>query len=232
MQLLVSVSDVDEAQAALLGGAIIIDAKDPLLGALGAVSLDVFRGIHTLVGGIRPVSAALGDAVDEEATEHAARVYAGAGAGFVKIGFAQSADLQQTGSLIEAAVRGAKPAGCGVIAATYADHADASASRDQLVTVAADAGATGVLIDTTDKGGPGLRSLIATDVLTAWVAAAHDAGLIVSVAGKLTSDDLAWARDCGADIAGIRGAACIDGRTSRIAVENVRLLRALTSSLA
>jgi (5-formylfuran-3-yl)methyl phosphate synthase len=229
MQLLVSVSDVDEAQAALLGGAIVIDAKDPILGALGAVSLDVFRGIHTLVGGIRPVSAALGDAVDEEAMEHTARAYAGAGAGFVKIGFAQPDDTRRAGSLIAAAVRGASPAGCAVIAATYADHAGAVASRDELVTVAANAGATGVLIDTTDKGGPGLRSLVATDVLTAWIAAAHDAGLIVSVAGKLTSDDLAWARDCGADIAGVRGAACIDGRTSRISAENVRLLRALTS---
>jgi (5-formylfuran-3-yl)methyl phosphate synthase len=226
MQLLVSVSDVGEAQAALLGGAVIIDAKDPILGALGAVTLDVFRGIHTLVGGIRPVSAALGDAVDEEATAHTARAYAGAGAGFVKIGLAQPDDMRRAGSLIDAAVRGARPAGCGVIAATYADHAGAVASRDELVTVAAHAGATGVLIDTIDKGGPGLRSLIATDALTTWIAAAHDARLLVSVAGKLTSDDLAWARDCGADIAGVRGAACEAGRTTRVTAENVRLLRA------
>ena len=186
MQLLVSVSDVDEAQAALLGGAIIIDAKDPLLGALGAVSLDTFRRIHTLVGGIRPVSAALGDAVDEEATEHTARAYAGAGAGFVKIGFAQPDDMRRAESLIAAAVRGAKLAGCGVIAATYADHAGAVGSRADLVKVAANAGATGVLIDTIDKGGPGLRSLITTDMLTAWIADAHDAGLIVSVAGAIS----------------------------------------------
>jgi (5-formylfuran-3-yl)methyl phosphate synthase len=229
MQLLVSVSDVDEAQSALLGGAIVIDAKDPLLGALGAVSLDVFRQIHTLVGGIRPVSAALGDAVDEEAMEHTARAYAGAGAGFVKIGFARPEDTTRLGSLIEAAVRGAQPAGCGVIAATYADHAAAMASRDAFVRVVANAGATGVLIDTTDKGGSGLRALIATDALTAWIAAAHDAGLIVSVAGKLTTEDLAWARDCGADIAGVRGAACDGGRTGRVTADRVRLLRAATA---
>src|SRR5262245_61580587 len=168
MQLLVSVSDADEAHAALLGGAIIIDAKDPLLGALGAVTLDVFRRIHTLVGGIRPVSAALGEAVDEEAMEHTARAYAGAGAAFVKIGFARSDDTARLASLIDAAVRGAKPAGCGVIVATYADDAAAVASRDELVKVAANAGATGVLIDTVDKGGAGVRSLVATDVLTTW----------------------------------------------------------------
>ncbi|HEY7191731.1 MAG TPA: (5-formylfuran-3-yl)methyl phosphate synthase [Vicinamibacterales bacterium] len=232
MQLLVSVSDVEEAHAALLGGAIVIDAKDPLLGALGAVTLDVFRQIHALVGGIRPVSAALGDTVDEEATGHIAGAYAGAGAGFVKIGFARPNDMARVGSLIDAAVRGAKPAGCGVIVATYADEAAAFASRDELVTVAAKRGATGVLIDTVDKGGRGLRSLVATDVLTAWIAAAHDAGLIVSVAGKLTVEDLTWARDCGADVVGVRGAACEDGRTSRVTTERVRGLRAALSQLA
>ena len=36
MQLLVSVSDGDEAAAALAGGADIIDAKDPVAGPLGA----------------------------------------------------------------------------------------------------------------------------------------------------------------------------------------------------
>jgi len=229
MQLLVSVSDVEEAQAALLGGAIVIDAKDPLLGALGAVSLDVLRRIHTVVGGIRPVSAALGEAVDEEAMEHAARAYASAGAAFVKIGFARPGDMGRIGSLIEAAVRGARPAGCGVIAATYADEPGAVASRQELVNVAANSGATGVLIDTVDKGGSGLRSLVTTAVLTAWIAAAHDAGLIVSVAGKLTGEDLAWARECGADIAGVRGAACDGGRTGRVTAERVRLLRAAAS---
>ena len=228
MRLLVSVSDEQEAQAALLGGAIIIDAKDPLLGALGAVRLDVFRGIHTLVGGIRPVSAALGDALDEEATEHIARAYAGAGAGFVKIGFAQPDGVQRAASLIAAAVRGAKPAGCEVIAATYADDAAAVVWRDELIEVAAKSGATGLLIDTVDKGGPGLRSLIATEVLAAWIAAAHDAGLLVSIAGRLTSEDLTWARDCGADIAGVRGAACDGGRTGRVTAERVRLLRLKT----
>ena len=46
MQLLVSVTDAIEAAAALDGGADIIDAKDPASGALGAVTVDVFRDIH------------------------------------------------------------------------------------------------------------------------------------------------------------------------------------------
>jgi uncharacterized protein (UPF0264 family) len=38
MQLLVSVADAREARAARLGGADVIDAKDPSRGALGSVS--------------------------------------------------------------------------------------------------------------------------------------------------------------------------------------------------
>jgi (5-formylfuran-3-yl)methyl phosphate synthase len=71
---------------------------------------------------------------------------------------------------------------------------------------------------------------MATEVLAAWVAAAHDAGLLVSIAGKLTSEDLTWARDCGADIAGVRGAACDGGRTGRVMAERVRLLRLKTQT--
>ncbi len=65
MRLLVSVKNAEEAMAALAGGADLIDAKDPAAGALGAVSLDVLRDIHSTVAGLRPVSAALGDAIDE-----------------------------------------------------------------------------------------------------------------------------------------------------------------------
>jgi len=62
--------------------------------------------------------------------------------------------------------------------------------------------------------------------LTSWVRHAHEAGLTAAVAGRLSVDDLKWARDCGADIVGVRGAACETGRTSRVVAEKVRLLRA------
>src|SRR5262249_39654673 len=77
------------------------------------------------------------------------------------------------------------------------------------------AGAAGVLLDTADKAGPGLRGLIAPRDLASWVSAAHDAGLLVALAGKLTESDLSFARDAGADIAGVRGAACDGGGGGR-----------------
>ena len=93
MQLLVSVANPAEARHALDGGADLIDAKDPSSGALGAVSLDTLRQIHTVVAGRRVVTAALGDAIDEESIERAAFDYGRIGVGFVKVGFAGIAAL-------------------------------------------------------------------------------------------------------------------------------------------
>ena len=96
--------------------------------------------------------------------------------------------------------------------------------------MAAHSGADGLLIDTADKRGPGLLRLVAPDALAALVARAHEAGLFVVLAGKLTADDLSVARAAGADIAGVRGAACDGGRTGRVAARKVRLLRSLCAA--
>jgi uncharacterized protein (UPF0264 family) len=98
-----------------------------------------------------------------------------------------------------------------------------------IVEIAARAGAIGVLLDTANKCGPGLRGLVAPSVLAAWVTKAHDAGLIVALAGKLTADDLVFVREAGADIAGVRGAACEGGRTGRVTADRVQMLRARLS---
>jgi uncharacterized protein (UPF0264 family) len=94
-----------------------------------------------------------------------------------------------------------------------------------LLDMASEAGAIGVLLDTANKAGPGLRGLVPDAAVTAWVAAAHDRGLLAAVAGKLTADDLPFVRDAGADIAGVRSAACTGGRNGVVHAERVRLLR-------
>jgi (5-formylfuran-3-yl)methyl phosphate synthase len=227
MRLLVSVASAADASAALAGGADIIDAKDPQAGALGAVHVEVLRAIHAVVAGRRPVTAALGDAADEAAIERAAHAFTAAGADLVKVGFG-GAPADRIARLVSAAVRGATTGGrgkAGVIAVAYADG-DRAASLAELLEWAA-LGADGVLLDTADKSGPGLRGLVAPHALAAWVAKAHEAGLLVALAGQLTADDLAYVRDAGADIAGVRGAACHGGRTGRVGADRVRLLRAL-----
>ena len=224
MRLLVSVANAEEATAALAGGADIIDAKDPWSGALGAVTATALRAICGAVGNARPVTAALGDASDSAAIEGAAREFALSGAAFVKVGFAGIDSASRIADLIAAAVRGARSGAdtTGVVAVAYAD---AGIAFDDLVAAAAPNGAAGVLIDTADKAGPGLRQLVAPHTLARWVAASRAAGLFMAVAGKLTADDLRFVRESGADIAGVRGAACDEGRNGRVAAARVRLLR-------
>jgi hypothetical protein len=225
MQLLVSVTDAEEAAAALAGGADIVDAKEPRAGALGAVTPAMLRHIRAVIGSTRTLTAAVGDAQDEESTERSAFTYRTAGAAFVKIGFAGTATSRRASALIEAAVRGAA---AGVIAVAYADSNPAgSPPPEPLIEAAARGGAAGILLDTADKDGPGVRDLFSPGALTSWVAAAHGAGLLVAVAGKLTADDLSFARDAGADIAGVRGAACEGGRRGRVSIRRVRLLSQL-----
>lgn len=222
MQLLVSVADAVDAAAAEAGGADVIDAKDPSRGALGAVTADAFVRICRTVHA--PTSAALGDAVSEEDLERDARAFYLAGATFVKVGFAGTTSPARMRSLLSAAHRGAPNA---VVAVAYADAAHvASASPTAVLDAANEAGATGVLLDTAIKSGPGLRELTPAVALRYWVRTARDAGLRVAIAGRLTKHDLSFVRDLGADIAGVRGAACIGGRTGRVCPHLVHALRA------
>jgi (5-formylfuran-3-yl)methyl phosphate synthase len=226
MRLLISVASATDAAAALAGGADLIDAKDVHAGALGRVAPAVLREIRAVVAGARPVTAALGDADDEATIERAARAFAAAGATLVKIGFAGISSRGRAAALTAAAVSGAKAEGTGVVAVAYGDAVRASSlAAATLVDVAARTGAEGLLIDTWDKKGAGLRGLIAPADLEALVADAHRAGLFVALAGKLTADDLPFVREVGADIAGVRGAACDGGRTGRITADRVRALR-------
>jgi uncharacterized protein (UPF0264 family) len=245
MRLLISVSNAAEASAALAGGADVIDAKDPSAGALGAVSPDVLRQICTVVAGTRVVTAAIGDAADDAAIERTAATFAVAGAALVKVGFAGISAADRIEELLTAAIRGArsgllsgpsldddamrpKADHTGVIAVAYADaERVGSIAPTVLIHIAARVGAAGVLLDTADKTAPGLRELVAPAALARWVAAAHEARLSAALAGKLSAADLALVREAGADIAGVRGAACEGGRSGRISAEKVAVLRTL-----
>ena len=238
MRLLISVASGAEARAALDGGADIIDAKDAAHGALGAVSTAALREIVRTVDGRLPVSAALGDASDEKAVALAARRAAAERLAYVKVGFAGIVDADRVESLIAAAVQGAGmvSASAGVIAVAYADASRpdvASLSPWWLVEAAERAGAVGVLLDTAvkhsgDTGSArvsGLFEVMSREHVSAWVRHAHDADLTVAVAGGLAGADLSVLRSLGADVVGVRGAACEGGdrlaHVSRAKVESL-----------
>src|SRR5205809_883388 len=105
----------------------------------------------------------------------------------------------------------------------------AVAGARPLSAVAADTGAAGVLLDTATKRAP-LFAVESPAGVAAWVAAAHAAGLFAALAGGLSGPDLARARSLGADVVGVRGAACVGGRTGRVSRARVAALRALAEA--
>jgi uncharacterized protein (UPF0264 family) len=114
-----------------------------------------------------------------------------------------------------------------VVAVAYADASAGERIDDRrLLSIAARSGARGVLVDTADKSGPGLLELWSIAALESWVSEAHSRGLMVAVAGKLRVEDLTAVAETGADIVGVRGAACVGGRVGRVSSERVRALAA------
>src|SRR5512138_516478 len=207
MKLLVSVSTADEARAAVDGGADIVDAKDPSAGALGSVGIEVFADIRRAAGPHRLVTAALDDSTDAESAERLAEEFVRHGATMVKVGFATIVDVSCVEGIVDRMARACRSVDpeSGVVAVAYADAVpDESVDATALVSVAARAGARGVLVDTKVKSGLGLTSLWSAQRLATWIAGVRDHGLIAAVAGKLGRDDLTVVREAGADIAGVR----------------------------
>src|SRR5438477_539375 len=169
MQLLVSVATASEARAARLGGADVIDAKDPRDGALGAVRSELLGALRNAVGAGRPLSAALGDRGPAALVERRARAAAQVGASFVKLGFRGALAVSQARRRAAAARRGAGPH-TGLVLVGYADWRPAHGLEpDALLALAVETGAVGVLLDTVVKDA-GLFTRLAPDAIAAWVA--------------------------------------------------------------
>lgn len=233
MRLLVSVRSAEEAKAALAGGAEIIDAKDPRQGALGAVEIGVLREIVRAVNGVRPVSAAMGDAGDVELLSARARGAAEAGVAFVKVGFADVRDLDPVRARLRGVMDGVLLSPCAVVAVAYADWHDVGAAAPSTVVAAAAAeGAMGVLVDTVRKDGAGLFRCLGRAALESLVHEARARSLLVALAGRITCEDLAFAYEAGAEVVGVRGAACDGGRDGRVRESRVRDLLAARDLLA
>jgi hypothetical protein len=222
MRLLVSVRNASEAATAVAGGADIVDAKEPSNGPLGRVSPAALVSIASTVAGSAPVSAALGDVCRDDivrGAHEAMRVQAA----FVKVGFAGMRGRRDAAAGALAAAAASTTAGLVLVA--YADYEKSGAlSPDDVIALADCCGAAGVLIDTCDKCGPGLTTLLTSESLRSFVARAGGSGRLVAVAGSLTIDDLDRVHDAGADIAGVRGAACDNGRNGVVSESRVRAL--------
>jgi len=222
--LLVSVRGPAEAEAALTGGADIIDVKEPDRGPLGAASPETVVAIARRVGDRAALTMACGELAAGGAAQ---RVWKVAG---------MLADLTPSTERTPLAAAKAGPAGLplarwrtafaafaaglprgvAAVAVAYADAARAAAPPvPEIIAAAPGLGSRLLLIDTFAKTGPGVLALGA-DQLAAWVTLARSVGLGVAVAGRLALDEIPVVWRLGADVVGVRGSVCVGGRAGRV----------------
>lgn len=231
MHLLVSVTSAAEARDALDGGADIVDVKNPSEGALGAPVPQTIERVRSVVPPHVPLSVAIGDMPSLPGTAALAAVGAARlGATYVKVGLWGTSGEHDAIALLRAIRDGLRDdVGVAVIAAAYADAErlpQLPLSPAHLPDVAAAAGVSGCLIDTAIKDGRGLFDWLAPARLRELVDLAHARGLTFAVAGGLRATDLATVAASGADIVGVRSAACRRGvRAEALEASRVRDLR-------
>jgi uncharacterized protein (UPF0264 family) len=236
LQLLVSVRHPAEVTQALIGGAQIIDAKEPSRGSLGPVTHACLRQIDQQVPPSVPLSVALGDFTSADAAAEAvlalplrprrAPVY-------LKLAPAGNS-REAVRSVLNAAVRGAGQhrAAPLVIAVEYADRSPDPQSSESFHAGVILARVRGILVDTAVKDGRTLLDRWSEDRLAGWSRSVREAGLLAAVAGGLSAAEVARVSALGCDVIGVRGAACIGGRSGRIDAGQVRMLREAIRSSA
>jgi len=228
MKLLVSVASEKEVAPAVEGGADIIDVKNPAEGALGANFPHVIREVRKITPPELEVSATIGDVPNLPGTVSLAALGAAVcGVQYVKVGLLGTRTPQDAVFLLREACRAVHAHGplTRIVAAAYADaHKVNSLPPLALPAVAAEAGADGCLLDTAVKGDGTLFTNLSDSQLRNFVAQCRRAGLLCGLAGSIGAEDIPHVCKFGADLIGIRTAACRGGRVSGI-VDSLKVRR-------
>lgn len=218
---LASVATLDEMESARAGGADIVDLKDPARGALGAWDIKALQDAVTLWwswGEPKPMlSATIGDRpMEPEALVAAAERVASKGVPMVKLGIFPGGDpLACFQALTPLSER------TRLIAVFFAD---AEPDFDMLPDIAG-CGFAGVMIDTADKAGGGLRRRIDDSAAGEFVRRARALGLMTGLAGSLKLEDVGPLAALQPDYLGFRGALCSGVRTGRMSEQAVARIR-------
>jgi uncharacterized protein (UPF0264 family) len=213
--LLVSVRSSDEAEAALVGGADVIDVKEPARGSLGRADDVTIAEVLRVVAGRRPVSAALSELGDFFEPPPL-------GLAFAKWGLARLEGHRWQARLHEAAnVTRAAP-----VAVAYADHDLAQSPPPLAVADFAIMQHWPVfLIDTLRKNGRTLLDWLNLEELRMLCERCRRGGVRVALAGSLGVEQIERLRELEPDWFAVRSAACVDGRRDqRICADRVRAL--------
>lgn len=235
MKLLISPMNEKEASQAIAGGADIIDVKNPQEGALGANYPWVIKRIKEITPKTIEVSCTLGEVPNLPGSISLAALGAASlGVDYIKVGLYGIKTPQEAIFLLQNVNRAAKDCNpkIKVAVAGYADAERIGAINPLLIPEIAHKSQIDVaMIDTSVKDGKNLFDYLTVEQLKKFVNSAHDFGLEAALAGSLRKQDLPVVYGLGADIAGLRGAACTDSNrvtgqiTKRIVQDLVEIVR-------
>lgn len=228
--LLVSVRSAAEAEAALRGGAALIDVKEPAHGSLGRASDPTIADVVRTVAGRRPVSAALGEFVETccDALPSCVQELS-----YLKWGLSHYADHEDDiwRDELDLALFGlaAVQPRCRVVAVAYADWLRAEApTPDKICSFAIEHGTGAFLLDTWHKDGSTLLDWLSMAEIERIRDRCRAADVSLALAGSLGPAEIRSLRPLRPDWFAVRGAVCRDRqRDAAIDAEAVRQLAAL-----
>src|ERR1043166_3077557 len=237
--LLVSVRCAAEASAALEGGAALIDVKEPATRPLGRAAVSTIAEVLAVVAGRCPVSAALGELIDDRGEG------VPAGLSYVKWGLAGFGSDPAWRTMLGER-RGRTARSTQIVGVAYADWQCArSPCVEDVICLARDPARAlrdpwdpfvggVVLIDThcKDAPGPGKRQPTLLDWLPVreirhLCERCHRAGVRIALAGSLGPAEIAELMPVRPDWIAVRAAACEGGRDGVVSTLKVRELVAV-----
>ncbi len=235
LKLLISPIDEQEALETIIGGADIVDVKNPKEGPLGANFPWIIKRIRSITPQNIEVSCTIGDLPNlPGSVSLAALGAASTGVNYVKASLFGLKTMEDSICLMKNVVKAVKDYNNSikVVVAGYADSERIGSVNPLLIPkIAYKADCDVAMVDTAIKDGKSLFDFLSIDHLQSFVKETHDYGLDVALAGSLKKEHLIPVLNLGSDIIGLRGAACTDcdrlnGHIKREAVEEiVRILK-------
>lgn len=224
MKIMISVVSKEEALLAYKNKAQLIDIKNPIEGSLGAQNPIVIKEIVDSIPHNIEISATVGDVPFLPCTV-AQAVYAVASLGvdYVKLGLKGCKSIENVKQIVSELIKAIKPfKKTKLIIGCYADYKEAETlSPLDILKGIGNMDVKGILIDTLTKDGRNLFDFLREEELEEITNEAHKNNLLCALAGSIKLEHIDKLKKIGADISGVRGAICENGRMGRLLPDKI-----------
>lgn len=227
--LLISPRNIEEALAAIRGGADILDIKNPEEGSLGANFPWIITEVRQAVPVSIPISAAIGDFPNLPGSAALAAFGAlKAGADIIKVGLKGTKDAKSATYFVKQVVRAVKSANksAKIAVCAYGDFERSGTIDPMLIPeIASKCGADIAMIDTAIKDGRPLTDFLQREDLENFIKGTHSHGLWAALAGSLGPEEVRALKPLNPDVIGVRGAVCERGDRNNGSISEKRVQR-------